>query len=76
MATKQRTRRLRPRSAPRLDGARVARTLNEIVPATARTHLRQARREVLLAIRDVLDHAISRVEAAGRAKHLRRVKVE
>jgi len=76
MATKQQPRRSRPRSVTRMDRTRVARTLRELVPSSARTHLRQARREVLLALRDVLDHAISRAEAAGRARRLRRIKVE
>ncbi|HLJ58251.1 MAG TPA: hypothetical protein VKZ50_00790 [bacterium] len=75
MATKQ-TRRSRPRRVRTAEGERILRTLNEFVPPAARTHLRQARREVLLAIRDVLDHAIARAETAARARRLRRVRVE
>jgi hypothetical protein len=56
--------------------ARVARTINELFPLSARTHLYQARREVLLAVRDVLDHAIARLETAARSRRLRRVRVE
>ncbi len=74
MATKQQNR--RPRRDRSVDGTRVARALGDLVPSTALGHLRQARREVLLAIRDVLDHAISRAEAPGQARRLRRVKVE
>ncbi len=56
--------------------ARAVRTINELVPLSARTHLRQARREMLLAVRDVLDHAIARLESAARSRRLRRVRVE
>jgi hypothetical protein len=56
--------------------ARATRTITELVPLSARTHLRQARREVLLAVRDVLDHAIGRLETAARSRRLRRVRVE
>ena len=73
---KQQTQRPRRRS-PRMGGrARVARTINELVPLSARTHLHQARREVLLAVRDVLDRAIARLETAARSRRLRRVRVE
>jgi hypothetical protein len=65
------------RHSPRMGRkARAAWTINELVPLSARTHLRQARREVLLAVRDVLDHAIGRLETAARARRLRRVRVE
>ncbi len=81
---KQQTQRPRRRSPRMGGGERVARminelvprTINELVPLTARTHLNQARREVLLALRDVLDHAIARVETAARSRRLRRVRVE
>ncbi len=65
------------RHSPRMGRrARVARTVNELVPLSARTHLYQARREVLLAVRDVLDYAIARLETAARSRRLRRVRVE
>ena len=69
----QRPRRHSPRTGGR---ARVARTINELVPLSAWTHLQQARREMLLAVRDVLDHAIARLETAARSRRLRRVRVE
>jgi hypothetical protein len=62
--------------------ARVARALNDLMPPAARAHLRQARREMLMAIRDILEHAIgraqtaARAQAAGQARRLRRVRVK
>ncbi len=76
MTTKRQNRRPRPHRGRGADGTRVARALGDLVPSTALGHLRQARREVLLAVRDVLDHVISRAEGAGRPRRLRRVKVE
>ena len=55
---------------------RVTWRINQLVPASARTHLGEARRELLLAVRDVLDHAIGRLETAARSRRLRRVRVE
>lgn len=63
--------------SPRMGSrAHAARTINELVPLSTRTHLRQARREVLLAVRDLLDHAIARLESVARSRRLRRVRVE
>lgn len=53
------------------------RALEEVIPPRTRAHLRNARREVLLAIRELLDYAIARAEAQGSApRKPRRVKVE
>jgi hypothetical protein len=40
-----------------------------------RGHLRNARREILLAVRAMLDYAIARAEAPARPRNLRRVRV-
>ncbi|GEM_PF-4405138 len=58
--------------------ARVARALGDLVPPAARAHLRRAGREVALAVRHILDHAIARAQTAvrGRGRGLRRVRVE
>jgi hypothetical protein len=42
----------------------------------ARTHLRNAQREVLLAMRSVLDRAIERTEAQPTIKKTTKIKVE
>jgi hypothetical protein len=49
--------------------------LDQLVPSTARTHLRNAQREVLLAVRALLDYAVERTEAPAHAKRPRRVRV-
>lgn len=46
-----------------------------LVPGPARGHLIEARKEVLLAFRDLLDRAISRAEEKAEAAHRPR-KVE
>jgi hypothetical protein len=72
---KKQVRRVR-RRAETARQARVARALNDLMPPAARAHLRQARREMLLAVRDILDHAITRAETTVRARGLRRIRVK
>ena len=50
-------------------------TLDEAVPPAVRTHLRSAAKEVLLAIRALLDEAITRAEPSARPRPPRRVRV-
>ena len=47
-----------------------------IVPEATRGHLRTARKEVLLALRSLLDKAIERAEAAEKTKAKKRTKIE
>lgn len=47
-----------------------------IIPEVARSHFRIARKEVLLALRSLLDVAIERVEEAERPKARKRTKIE
>jgi len=49
--------------------------LDEAVPPGVRTHLRSATKEVLLAIRALLDYAIARAETPARPQRPRRVRV-
>lgn len=51
-------------------------TLDEAVPPVVRTHLRSAGKEVLLAIRAMLDHAIEQAGTSGRPRRPRRVRVQ
>jgi hypothetical protein len=50
--------------------------LSKILPDDARRHARLARKEVLLAVRSVLDAAIERVEEAEKKAEKRRTKIE
>ena len=43
---------------------------------TTKQHLRAARKEMLLALRDALDRAIERAEKPGRTSRKKRTKVE
>jgi hypothetical protein len=49
--------------------------LDEMVPPGVRTHLRSAAKEVLLAIRAMLDYAIARAETPARPERPRRIRV-
>ena len=46
------------------------------LPDTTRQHLLAARKEILLALRDMLDRAIERKEKGGRAPRRKRTKIE
>ena len=48
----------------------------QLLPDSTRQHLRSARKEMLLALRDMLDKAIERAEEAGGKKERRRTKIE
>lgn len=50
--------------------------LRELLPAEARSHLRAARKEQLLAARAFLDHWIEREERGGRPRRRESIKVE
>jgi len=50
--------------------------LDEVIPPPVRTHLRNARREVLLAVRAMLDYAITRTDPASGPRRPRRVRVQ
>ena len=50
-------------------------TLDEAVPPAVRTHLRTAGKEVLLAFRAMLDHAIAQAATPARPRRPRRVRV-
>jgi hypothetical protein len=50
--------------------------LDEAVPPAVRTHLRTATKEVLLAMRAMLDQAITRAESPARPRRPRRVRVQ
>ena len=50
--------------------------LDEAVPPGVRTHLRSATKEVLLAIRALLDSAIARAETPARPQRPRRIRVQ
>ena len=47
-----------------------------IVPEATRSHFRTAHKEMLLALRSLLDTAIERAEAAEKAKTKKRTKIE
>jgi len=47
-----------------------------IMPEATRTHFRTAQKEVLLALRSLLDKAIERAEEAEKPKTKRRTKIE
>lgn len=47
-----------------------------IMPEATKGHFRMARKEVLLALRSVLDKAIERAEKAEEAKTKKRTKIE
>lgn len=47
-----------------------------ILPEATRGHLRTARKEVLLALRSLLDKEIERVEKAEKTKAKRRTEIE
>ena len=47
-----------------------------IMPEATRSHLRTAHKEVLLALRSLLDKAIERTEEAEKTKAKRRTKIE
>ncbi len=47
-----------------------------IVPEAARSHFGTARKEVLLALRSLLDMAIERAEEAEKPKAKKRTKIE
>jgi hypothetical protein len=49
--------------------------LDEMIPPSVRGHLRNARKEVLLAVRAMLDYAIARAETPARTRSLRLVRV-
>jgi hypothetical protein len=49
--------------------------LDEVIPPPVRGHLRNASKEVLLAVRAMLDYAIARAETPARPRSLRRVRV-
>ena len=49
--------------------------LDEVVPPGVRVHLRSATKEVLLAIRALLDYAIARAETPARPERPRRIRV-
>jgi hypothetical protein len=51
-------------------------TLDEAVPPVVRTHLRSAGKEVLLAIRAMLDHAIEQAGTPAQPRRPRRVRVQ
>jgi hypothetical protein len=50
--------------------------LRKIVPDETRGHVRAARKEMLLALRGLVDAAIVREEEAGKKAEKRRVKIE
>ena len=47
-----------------------------ILPDTTRGHLLVAQKEVLLALRSMLDRAIEKTEEAGKTKGRKRAKIE
>jgi len=47
-----------------------------IMPEATKSHLRMAHKEVLLALRSLLDRAIERAEAAEKTKAKKRTKIE
>lgn len=51
-------------------------TLDEAVPPVVRTHLRSAAKEVLLAVRAMLDHTIEQAGTSARPRRPRRVRVQ
>ena len=50
--------------------------LGKIVPDETRGHVRAARKEMLLALRSLVDAAIVREEEAGKKAEKRRTKIE
>lgn len=50
-------------------------TLDEAIPPGVRTHLRSAAKEVLLAIRALLDEAITRAETPAHPRQPRKIRV-
>ena len=50
--------------------------LDKIVPDETRGHIRAARKEMLLALRSLVDAAIVREEEAGKKTEKRRTKIE
>jgi len=46
------------------------------VPEATRSHFRTAHKEMLLALRSLLDMAIERAEEAGKSKKKERTKIE
>jgi hypothetical protein len=68
-------RRLRPfRRAAEVED-KVWMALDEVIPPAVRGHLRNARREVLLAVRAMLDYAIARAETPAEPRRPRHVRV-
>jgi len=51
-------------------------SLDEAIPPVVRTHLRSAGKEVLLAVRAMLDHAIEQAATPARPRRPRRVRVQ
>ncbi|MDI6815169.1 MAG: hypothetical protein QMC90_03735 [Dehalococcoidales bacterium] len=47
-----------------------------VVPEAARSHFRTAHKEMLLALRSLLDKAIERVEEAEKTRAKKRTKIE
>ena len=47
-----------------------------LIPKETRVHLRAAQREMLLAVRSVLDSAIDRLEDRGQENQTRTTKIE
>ncbi len=47
-----------------------------LIPKETRVHLRAAQREMLLAVRSVLDCAIDRLEDSGQENQTRTTKIE
>ena len=47
-----------------------------IMPEATKSHFRTARKEILLALRSLLDKAIERAEAAEKTKAKKRTKIE
>ena len=50
--------------------------LGEVVPDETRGHVRAARKEMLLALRSLVDAAIGRVEEVEKKAEKRRTKIE
>ena len=47
-----------------------------VVPEATRSHLRSAHKEILLALRSLLDKAIEQAEAVEKTKAKKRTKIE
>jgi len=68
-------RRMRPLKQAAEVEDRLWTALDELIPPPVITHLRGARREVLLAIRAMLDYAIAGAKAPAPPRRPRRVRV-